>query len=98
MVYDFRCPVTDVVHALYPLHLIPCFKLFGDALLHGHLLCQLEHLLLRLFIDVGKVGIQPAANQQLRIQGLALLLDISQVPLPPNTNGLCSLPGTVKQG
>ena len=67
MVYDCHCPIPDVVHALYPQHLILCFELFSDALTLCNLLCQQEHLLRRLFVDVSKVGIQPAADQQLRI-------------------------------
>ena len=32
MVYDFHCPVPDVVHPLHPQHLILCFELFGRTL------------------------------------------------------------------
>ena len=35
MVYNFHCPVPDVVHPLHPLHLIVCFEFFGDAFLFG---------------------------------------------------------------
>ncbi len=35
VVYDLYCPVPDVVHPLYPLHLIVCFEFFGDAFLFG---------------------------------------------------------------
>lgn len=32
-----RCSVTDIVHLLYPQHLIICFELFGYAFLFGEL-------------------------------------------------------------
>ena len=64
MIHKLCCPVPDVVHSLYPKHLILGFELFGDALTLGHLLYQQEHLLRRLFVDVGKVCIQPAAGHQ----------------------------------
>ena len=87
MLYNLHCPIPDVVHALYPQHLILRFELFGDTLTLSHLLCQQGHLFLCLLIDVGKVGVQPAAGQQLRVQGFTLLLDVSQVPLAPNPDG-----------
>ena len=87
MINDLHCPVPDVVHSLHPQHLILRFELFSYALSLGHLLCQQEHLLRYLFVDVGKVGIQLAADQQFRVQGFALLLDMPQVALPPNPDG-----------
>jgi len=86
MIYDFHCPVTDVVHPLHPQHLILCFELFCDALTLGYLLYQQEHFFLSLFIDVGKVGIQSAAGQKLRVQGFSLRLDVPQVPSSPNAD------------
>lgn len=67
VVYDLYCPVPDVVHPLYPQHLILCFELLCDALTLGYLLYQQEHFFLSLFVDVGKVGIQSAAGQKLRV-------------------------------
>ncbi len=87
MVNYLHCPVPDVVHPLYPQHLILCFELLGDTLTLSHLFCQQEHLFLRPLVDVGQIGIQLAAGQKLRVQGFALLLDILQVPLPPNADG-----------
>ena len=57
VIYDLYCPVPDVVHPLHPQHLILCFELFCHALTLCHLLCQQKHLLLRLFVDVGQIGI-----------------------------------------
>ena len=64
MVYGLHYPVPYAVHPLYPQHLILFFEMFCDALTLGHLLCQQGHLLRRLFVDVGKVGIQLTAGQQ----------------------------------
>lgn len=69
VIYDLYCPVPDVVHPLHPQHLILRLELFGDALTLCHLFYQQEHLLRRLLVDVVKVGIQPAAGQQFRVQG-----------------------------
>ncbi len=86
MIYDLYCPVPDVVHPLHPQHLILRLELFGDALTLCHLFYQQEHLLRRLLVDVVKVGIQPAAGQQFRVQGFALCFDVLQVPPAPNTD------------
>ena len=86
MIHKLCCPVPDVVHSLYPKHLILDFELFDAALTLGHLLYQQEHLLRRLFVDVGKVCIQPIAGHQFHVQRFALLLDVLQVPLPPNAD------------
>lgn len=86
VIYDLYCPVPDVVHPLHPQHLILRLELFGDALTLCHLFYQQEHLLRRLLVDVVKVGIQPAAGQQFRVQGFALCFDVLQVPPAPNTD------------
>ena len=39
-----------------------------------------------MFVDVGKVGVQPTAGQKLRVQGFAFLLDILQEPPPPDAD------------
>ena len=88
MIYNLHCPIPDIVHPPYPQHLILSFELLGHALTLRHLLCQQEHLLCGLLVDVGKIGIQPAGGQQLRVQGFSLRLDVPQVPLSPNADGL----------
>ena len=87
MVYDFHCSVSDVVHLLHPQQLILCFELFGHSLTLCHLFCHQEHLLRCLLVDVGQIGVQPAAGQQLHVQGFALGLDVPQVSLTPNPDG-----------
>lgn len=82
----FHCSIPDTVHTLHPQHLILCFELFCHALTLCHLLCQQEHLLRRLFVDVGKICIQSAAGQKLRVQGFSFRRDVPQVPLPSNAN------------
>ena len=76
VIHDLCCPVSDIVHKLHPQHLIPRLELFGDAFTIRHLLHQQEHLLRRLLVDFGQIGIQPAAGQQLRVQGFTLLFDV----------------------
>jgi len=77
MVYDLHCPVLEAIHSLHPQHLTLRFELFCHALTLHRLLCQQEHLLRCLFVDVGKADIQLAAGQQFRMQGLTLLLDVA---------------------
>ena len=86
VINDLHCPVPDVVHALHPQNLILCLELFADVLTLGHLRYQQAHLRRRLFVDVGKLCIQPAAGQQLRVQGFALSFVVLQVPPSPDAD------------
>ena len=88
MVYDLYCPIPDVVHSPYPQHLIMSFKLLGHTLTLRHLFRQQEQLLLCLLVYAGKVAVLPIVGQQLRVQSITLLFDVSQMPLPPNSDGL----------
>lgn len=63
MIHDLHCSVPDVVHPLHAQHLTLRFELLGDTLTLGHLHYQQADLPRCLFIDVGKVYIQPAAGQ-----------------------------------
>ncbi len=87
MTYDLHCPVPDVVHLPHPQHWMLRFEMLGYTLPLGHLLCQQEHLLRRLLVDVGEVGVQPAAGQKLSVQGFSLLLDVPQMSLTPYPYG-----------
>ena len=98
VIHYFHCPIPDIVYPLHPPHLILRFELFCHALPFCHLLCQQEHPFRCLFVDVGKVCIQPAAGQQFRVKSFSLLFDVPQVPLSPYPDGFFSSAGTVKQG
>ena len=98
MVYDLHDPVPNVVHTLHPQHLILRLELFCHTLPLCHLLCQQEYLLRCLFVDVGKVGVQPAAGQKLRVQGFSLRFDVPQVPLPQYPDGLFHFGGHCQTG
>ena len=46
IIHHLHCPFSDVVHSLYPQHLILGFEFLGDALTGGHLFYQLkEHII-----------------------------------------------------
>ena len=55
MIRDLHCPVSDIVHPLYPQHLILCLELFSGALTLGHLLDQSIHKIDRFRIGVDQV-------------------------------------------
>lgn len=79
----FRNRQPEGVHSLHPLHLIVGFQRFGNALTLCPLLHKTVKQLLRLFLNIGKVGMQPAACQKAGIKRLFMLTDIPQMPLPP---------------
>lgn len=39
-IYNFRCTVTDIVHLLYPQHLVGCFEFFGYIFFFGEFFYQ----------------------------------------------------------
>ena len=70
-----------------PQHLILDLKLFCDAFTGRHLLNQLKKHRFSLFVQIGKIAVQLAGGQQLRVQRLAVLPEIPQMPLAPNADG-----------
>ena len=66
VVHNLHSSIPNVVHPLYPQHLILCFKLFGDALTLGHLLNQLKKHRFSLFVHIGKISVPLAGDLQLR--------------------------------
>lgn len=87
MIYDFHGPIPDVVHSLHPQHLILGLELFYDAFTGRHLLNQLKKHCRGLLVQIGKISVQCAGGQQLRVQRLTVLPEIPQMPLTPNANG-----------
>ena len=62
VVHHLHSPISDVVHALYPQHLILGFELFGDALTGGKLFYQLKEHSLSLIVQNGKIAVQLAGG------------------------------------
>ena len=93
----FFCSVSDVVHALHPSYLVLRFQFFGNTLA----LCHLGHELIkhgfRLPINVGEIGVQPAARFQLQEECAAVLPDETQMPLPPDADGRRFLCGQARE-
>ena len=65
-----------IIHSTNPFHLVIRFELFGYALTLCRLLYEPRKHILCLFVDVCKVAVQLATCQQIKIQYLAILLDI----------------------
>ena len=80
-------PIPDVIHPLYPQHLILGLELFRNALTNGRLFYQLKEHILCLLVQIGKITVQLAGALQLRVQRLAVLPEISQVSSPPHPVG-----------
>ena len=58
IIHHLHCPFSDVVHSLYPQHLILGFQFLGDALTGGHLFYQLKEHILCLLVQIGKITVQ----------------------------------------
>ena len=83
MVYYLLGPVSDVVHALHPQHLILRFVRFCNALCYCHLINQSKEHLPRLIVQFGEITVQLAGSQQFRIHHLSMLPENPKAPLPP---------------
>ena len=77
--YGFFGRVANIVHHLYPPHLVGCFELFVDALSLGKLYCQRGQHFLCLFVYIGKVGVEPSFAEQCGIPSAAVLLEVVEV-------------------
>ena len=102
-VYDFRVHQfhragPDIIHLAGPCHLVGSFQRLGDTLSLGHLPDDSVQPLLRLLINIGNVAVQPAAEQQAGIAGLAVFPDVPQVSLTPYATGCSFSEGAVRQG
>ena len=87
VVHNLHSSIPNVVHSLYPQHLILDLKLFCDAFTGRHLLNQLKKHRFSLFIQIGKITVQLAGDLQLRVQRFAVLQEKPQMPLPPYADG-----------
>lgn len=76
---DFLSTIADTVHRFDPCHLMLCFQLLVDALFLSHLLRQQSELLICLDINVSKVAVQLAIENQIGIKHWTVLLDVIQV-------------------
>ncbi len=86
MVYYLLSPVSDVVHALHPQHLILRFDLFCNALCCCHLINHSKEHLSRLIVQFGEITVQLAGSQQFRIHHLSMMPEKPKAPLPPNAD------------
>ena len=86
VVHNLHSSIPNVVHSLYPQHLILDLKLFCDAFTGRHLLNQLKKHCLGLLVQIGKLSVQRAGDLQLCVQCLAVLPEIPQMPLTPSAD------------
>lgn len=83
LVHNFHCVCPNVVHPTDPSHLIDCFQRLSNTLSFHHLLDDGAHHFLCLLVNVGKVAVQLATQQQSVIKGSAVFFEIPLVSLPP---------------
>ena len=91
MIDSFGCTVSAGVHPPDPFHLIIGFQRFCDALCICHLFYQPKKKLLRLPVNIRKIGVQFTAGQQVGIAHTAMLLEIAEMPLSPYPDWRISL-------
>lgn len=88
VIYNFHRSITNIVHFLYPQHLIFRFKLFSYALTLCHLFYQSKKHFLCLLVNVSKIAVQLATCEQGSIDCSFMLPQIAFVPLPPYADRL----------
>lgn len=98
LVHDFGCRCPDIIYPANPCHLVGNFQCLGNALSLGHLPDDDVQPLLRLLVNIGKIAVQAAAEQQAGIAGLAVFPDVPQVSLTPYATGCSFSEGAVRQG
>ena len=87
-VYNLCRRKTNIVHPSHPSHLVGGFQRLGNTLRLGHLLSNSVQPFLCLLVNIGKVAVKTATEQQAGIAGLAIFFDVPQVPLAPQADGL----------
>lgn len=77
--YDFFGRATNIVHRLYPPHLVVRLEVFVDALCLCKLYRHRSQHFVRLFVHVGKVGIEPSFSEQGGVPYATVLLEVVEV-------------------
>ena len=77
--YCFFGRATNVVHHLHPPHLIGCLEVFVDALSLDKLYRQRGQHFVCLFVDLGKVGVEPPFTEQGGVPSSTVLLEVVDV-------------------
>ena len=98
LVHDFGCRCPDIIYPANPCHLVGNFQCLGNALSLGHLPDDDVQPLLRLLVNIGKIAVQAAAEQQAGIAGLAVFPNVPQVPLAPYADRLFFFSGYSQTG
>ena len=78
----------NIVHHLYPPHLVGRLEVFINALSLGKLYCQRGQHFVCLFVDLGEVGVEPSFTEQGRLPSTTVLLEIVEVHLSVFTDWL----------
>ena len=77
--YGFFGRAANVVHHLYPPHLVGRLEVFVDALSLGKFYCQRGQHFLCLFVDLGKVGVESSFTEQGGVPSATVLLEVVEV-------------------
>ena len=83
MIDSFGCTVSAGIHPPDPFHLVAGFQRFRNALSICLFFYQPKEKLLRLSVNIRKIGIQFTAGQQVGISHTVMLLEIAEMPLSP---------------
>ena len=74
--YDLNSSISYAVHSADPSHLVGGFQLLRYALRRSHLTYQLFEYSLSLLVNVRKIAVQLAAQQQTGIDCFAVCPDV----------------------
>ena len=86
--YGFFGRAENIIHRLYPPHLIGCLEVFVDALSLGKLYCQRGQHFVCLFVHIGNVGIEPSFTEHGGVPSATVLFEIVEVHLSVFADGL----------
>ena len=89
---DFFSSAHNAVHSLDPFPLRPAFQILGYALGFHHLTNDVPIAFLRLFVQIGKVGVQSARQNQVVQQKGVRFLQICLVQPSPFPDGAVIVP------
>lgn len=80
---NLPCGISNVIHLLYPCHLINCLEGSCNTIALGHLLYQPKKQSFSLFINIRKITSPFIVCKQIRIENFTVLFEITQMLLSP---------------
>jgi len=87
-IHNLHCSITNIIHLLHPQHLLFSFELFRYIFFFRQLFYQPGKHFLCLLVNIRKITVQLAACEQIGVKYLAVLFEVTQMPLSPNAHWL----------